>query len=761
MRASIRIAMLAAAASLCAPGASAQNASWANAGRQGDYVARNFRFATGETLPELRLHYTTLGTPRKDARGIVQNAVMILHGTGGSGRSFMSNGYAGELFGPGQPLDSSQYFIVLPDGIGHGGSSKPSDGLRAKFPKYSYDDMVLSQHELLTKGLGVNHLRLIMGTSMGCMHAWVWGYQYPAFMDGLAPYACVPAPIAGRNRMIRTMAMDNIRHDPAWKGGEYTSQPPGLRGALQMLYIMGTAPLVQHMQAPTRDEADSVIRGNLDGRMRTTDANDFLYQFDASRDYDPSPHLARIVAPALYINSADDFVNPPELGLAEKYAAMMPKTRFILLPITPDTRGHGTHSLPKVWGNHLREFMAALERAPAPQPAGPHPGATRAFTGATLIDGTGGAPVPNATLLVRDGRVVAAGPAGRVPIPAGAERVRLDGKFIIPGLINTHGHATAPADLATYAAYGITTVFSLGGETPAVFAARAGQGTGSLARARVYVAGPVLAPTTPAEARQQVADVAAQRVDIVKIRVDDNLGTTPKMPPEVYRAVIDEAHRRGLRVAVHLYYLADAKALLDAGADFIAHSVRDLPVDAAFTAALKKSGACYTPTLMREVSTYVYESTPAFLSDSLFLAHANPAWVAMVQEPARQASTKTSASAQRYKAQLPVARRNLKTVFDAGVPVVMGTDTGPTGRFQGYFELMELEMMVEAGLTPSQAIAWATRDAARCMRLEAEIGTLAPGRWADLVVLDASPLERIGNVRRIHSVWTAGNRVAR
>ena len=395
----------------------------------------------------------------------------------------------------------------------------------------------------------------------------------------------------------------------------------------------------------------------------------------------------------------------------------------------------------------------------APVPA--QPGVTRAFTGVTLIDGTDRAPVRNATLLVRDGRIVAAGSAGTVQIPKGAERTRLDGKTVIPGLINTHGHAGSPADLATYAAYGITTVFSLGGEPASVFAARAAQGSSGLAHARVYLSGPVLAPTSSADARQQVAAVAAQGVDIVKIRVDDNLGTAPKMTPAVYRAVIDEAHARGLRVAVHLYYLADAKDLLDAGADFVAHSVRDLPVDAPFVAALKHSGVCYTPTLMREVSTFVYESTPAFLSDSLFLTHANRQWVAMVQEPARQAAMRSSPSAQRYKAQLPVATRNLKTLFDAGVPVVMGTDTGPAGRFQGYFELMELEMMVEAGMTPRQAIASATREAARCMKLEREIGSLTPGRWADFVVLDASPLERIGNVRRIHSVFIAGNRVAR
>ena len=338
--------------------ASAQG--WGGSGKQGDFIAKNFKFQTGEVLPELKLHYTTLGTPKKDANGMVRNAVLILHGTGGTGRSFLNNSYAGELFGPNQLLDSSRFFIVLPDGIGHGNSSKPSDGMHAKFPRYNYDDMVLAQYRLLSEQLGVNHLRLIMGTSMSCMQAWVWGYQYPNFMDGLAPLACVPTQIAGRNRMIRTIAMDNIKNDPAWKNGDYTTQPPGLRGALEMLYIMGTAPLVQHTQAPTRDKADSVIRGNLDGRMKNTDANDFLYQFDASRDYDPSSHIAQIVAPALYINSADDFVNPPELGLAEKFAAKMPNVHFVLLPISPDTRGHGTHSLPKIWGHYLSDFLGKL-----------------------------------------------------------------------------------------------------------------------------------------------------------------------------------------------------------------------------------------------------------------------------------------------------------------------------------------------------------------------------------------------------------------
>lgn len=409
----------------------------------------------------------------------------------------------------------------------------------------------------------------------------------------------------------------------------------------------------------------------------------------------------------------------------------------------------------------LLATSAAIFTGFAPVATHAQGGTVAAFTGLTLIDGTTSAPVTNATMVIRDGRIVAAGPAARVTIPAGAQRTRLDGKVVIPGLINAHGHVNTPADLATYAAYGITTVYSLGGEPTSVFAARAAQNSAALQQSRVYLAGRVLDPKTPAEAATQVAEVAAQNVDVVKIRVDDNLGTATKMTPDVYRAVIREAHARGLRVAVHFYYLADAQLLLDAGADFMAHSVRDLPVDNAFVSGLKAKGLCYSPTLMREVSTFVYESTPAFFTDSLFLTHANRAWMTTLQEPARQASTRTSASAQKYKQQLPLAKQNLKTLFDAGVPIAMGTDTGPMGRFQGYFELMELEQMVEAGLTPRQALTSATRDAARCMHVERDLGTLEAGKWADFVVLDASPLERISNIRRIHAVYIAGNRIAR
>ncbi|HEU4997117.1 MAG TPA: amidohydrolase family protein [Gemmatimonadaceae bacterium] len=385
----------------------------------------------------------------------------------------------------------------------------------------------------------------------------------------------------------------------------------------------------------------------------------------------------------------------------------------------------------------------------------------KAFIGMTLIDGSSRPPIQNATILVRDGRIAAVGASSIVAVPAGAERIALRGKTVIPGLVNAHGHVNAEADLRTYAAYGVTTVFSLGGEPQPVFDARAAQATPTLTRARVFLAGPVLNPGTTAEARQQVAENAARKVDIIKIRVDDNLGTTPKMSPEIYGAVIDAAHKAGLRVASHLFYLADAKGLLAAGTDFVAHSIRDLDVDNQVIAALKARGVCYSPTLMREVSTFIYESTPEFFSDTFFLAHANPEWVAMMKDPVRQQSTRASASAQRYKIALEVANRNLKRLANAGIPIAMGTDTGPTGRFQGYFELMELELMVKAGLTPKQVLAAATRDAARCMKLDREVGTLEAGKWADFVALDANPLTNISNVRRISSVWIAGNRVPR
>ena len=408
--------------------------------------------------------------------------------------------------------------------------------------------------------------------------------------------------------------------------------------------------------------------------------------------------------------------------------------------------------------------------APAQQPA-----STTAFTGARVIDGTDRAPIDNATILVRGGRIVGVGPAAGVTIPAGAQRVSLAGKTVIPGLVNAHGHVGntvgmeqghysaehVTRDLKTYAAYGITTVFSLGDDQAAGIAARDTQRTPSLDRARLFVAGPVLGPKSVEDARKLVDEDAAMKVDIVKIRVDDNLGATPKMAPEIYKAVIDEAHKKGLRVAVHLFYLEDAKAVLDAGADFIAHSVRDVPVDDAFVAMLKRRNVCYCPTLMREVSTFVYESTPSWFTDPFFLKHADMVAVDALKQPARQQAMANSKPAQRYKAGLEVANRNLKKLSDAGVTIAMGTDTGPPARFQGYFELMELEMMAKAGLTPRQVLASATRDAARCMKLDAELGTLEPNKWADFVVLDADPLTDISNVRKISGVYVAGNSVGR
>ena len=408
----------------------------------------------------------------------------------------------------------------------------------------------------------------------------------------------------------------------------------------------------------------------------------------------------------------------------------------------------------------MRRFFIAASFA-ALTSASAQDASLRAFVGATVYDGTGREPAANTTILVQGGRIRAVGPAASIPIEIGTDIVQLNGKFVIPGLINTHGHVNGPKDLETYAAYGITTVYSLGGEPASVFAARASQDVATLDRSRVFVAGPVLSPRDVVEARTQVADLARQKVDIVKIRVDDNLGTTPKMAPEVYRAVIAAAHERGMRVATHLFYLADAKALLAAGTDFVAHSVRDRDVDTQFINAMKASGKCYTPTLMREVSTYVYESTPEFFSDPLFLLRADAALVQTLKDPARQAAVKANAAAQRYKTALVVANRNLKKLVDAGVPVSLGTDTGPTGRFQGYFELMELELMARAGMTPRQVLTAATSGAARCMSLDRDLGTIENGKWADFVVLDRDPLADISNVRSISSVWVAGNRIAR
>jgi len=333
---------------------------------EGDFVVRDFRFSSGETLPALNLHYRTIGTPRKDASGVVRNAVLILHGTGGSGAGFLSQTFGGELFGSGQLLDATRYFIILPDGLGHGKSSKPSDGMRAHFPKYNYDDMVRAQHAMLVDGLKVTHLRLVLGTSMGAMHCWGWGEMYPDFADGLVPLASAPTAIAGRNRVMRKMIMDSITQDPAWKNGDYTEPPrQGLTGAVNLLMMMTSSPLQWHKSGATRDAADKWYEDQIKARVAATDANDMLYQYNASRDYDPSANLDKITAAVLAINSADDVVNPPELGLMEKLMPRVKRGHYLLIPTSDETRGHGTHSLPKIWGKELAAFMKELTPAPS------------------------------------------------------------------------------------------------------------------------------------------------------------------------------------------------------------------------------------------------------------------------------------------------------------------------------------------------------------------------------------------------------------
>lgn len=342
-----------------APGAHGP-ADWGAAGHQGDFTIPNFRFADGSVLPALRIHYTTLGQPRRDASGTVRNAVLVLHGTTGNGRGFLTPAFAGELFGPGQLLDSATHFIILPDGIGTGGSTRPSEGLRTRFPHYGYGDMVTAQYRLLTEELGVNHLLIVLGTSMGGMQSWMWAERYPDFMDGAVPLASVPGQIAGRNRMMRRFVSQSIRSDPAWHGGDYAAQPHGLFGALEMLFMMASSPLYLQRLAPTRDSADAYIDSWVRARLGTTDANDFMYQFEASADYDPAADLEKIRASVLAINSADDLVNPPELGLMERLIERVPRARYVLLPITPATRGHGTHSLPAIWKPYLAEFLGTL-----------------------------------------------------------------------------------------------------------------------------------------------------------------------------------------------------------------------------------------------------------------------------------------------------------------------------------------------------------------------------------------------------------------
>ena len=337
---------------------SAQSVSTIHIPQEGDYVSHDFRFRTGETLPELRLHYRTFGKPTRDASGRVTNAVLILHGTGGTGKQFLQRQFADVLFGPGQPLDVSHYFIVLPDDIGHGQSSKPSDGMHAHFPQYDYDDMVAGEHELLEKGLGVNHLRLVMGTSMGCMHSWVWTETYPDFMDAAMPLACLPVQIAGRNRMWRKMVIDGIREDPDWKNGDYATEP---RAALQIgidfLLIAGSTPLPMQINYPTRDAADKDLDDYVKRVTPTLDANDLLYAVNSSRNYDPSPQLEKITVPVMFVNSGDDFINPPELGIAQREIKRVKRGRFVLIPASAETHGHGTHTWAVFWQQYLQQLL--------------------------------------------------------------------------------------------------------------------------------------------------------------------------------------------------------------------------------------------------------------------------------------------------------------------------------------------------------------------------------------------------------------------
>ena len=329
---------------------------------EADYAIRDFKFQSGEMLPELKIHYRAFGQIEKDAQGKVTNAVLIMHGTTGSGAQFVRPEFAGELFGKDQPLDATKFFIVLPDGIGHGKSSKPSDGMHAHFPHYAYSDMVTAEYRLVTEGLHVDHFRLVMGTSMGCMHSWMWAERNPDFMDAVMPLACLPVPIAGRNRIWRDMLMDSIRNDPQWMNGEYKEQPPGLTGAIYTLIIAGSVPLQMQKAAPTPQIADEYLARQVEQRRKTTDANDLLYAVASSRDYDPSKDLEKILAPVMFINSADDFINPPELGIAEREIKRVKRGRFVLLPTTDQTHGHGTHTYASVWKQYLEELLKESAR---------------------------------------------------------------------------------------------------------------------------------------------------------------------------------------------------------------------------------------------------------------------------------------------------------------------------------------------------------------------------------------------------------------
>ena len=329
---------------------------------EGDYTIRDFKFTSGETLPELRLHYRTIGKPEKDAQGKTTNAVLIMHGTTGSGAQFIRPEFAGELFGKDQPLDAIKFFIVLPDGIGHGKSSKPSDGMHAKFPHYGYVDMIEADYRLLTDGLGVNHVRLVMGTSMGGMHTWLWGELHPDFMDALMPLASLPTQISGRNRAWRRIVIDAIRNDPAWNGGEYKTQPPSLRTAGELLWFMSSNPVLRQKEASTLAKTDEILDKFVEQIVKADDANDVLYAVEASHDYNPGPKLEKIRAPLLAINSADDLINPPELGILEREIKRVPRGRAIVIPLSDKTRGHGSHTIAALWKDELVNLLKETKR---------------------------------------------------------------------------------------------------------------------------------------------------------------------------------------------------------------------------------------------------------------------------------------------------------------------------------------------------------------------------------------------------------------
>lgn len=327
-----------------------------------DVVLKDFAFTSGESLPELRIHYRTAGAPRRDAQGNVANAVLVLHGTTGSGAQFIRPEFSGALFGPGQVLDASKYFVILPDGIGHGRSSKPSDGLHARFPRYGYLDMIEAQRRMLAEGAGVTHLRLIMGTSMGGMHTWLWGELHPQMADALFPLASLPTQIAGRNRVWRRIVIDAIRSDPEWKGGDYQRQPQSLRTFAQMLWLVSSNPVLRQNEAPTLAKADQAIDSWDAKYLASSDANDVLYALEASRDYDPGPGLEKIRARLVAINSADDLINPPELGILEREIHRVPRGRALVLPLSERTRGHGSHTVAALWKDQLDALLRESAR---------------------------------------------------------------------------------------------------------------------------------------------------------------------------------------------------------------------------------------------------------------------------------------------------------------------------------------------------------------------------------------------------------------